>query len=141
MLSGPTGAASAANGDGTCDNNEICVYKNATYVAPRSDFLYAYSNMDGGVIFHTYNYPSYCNTGTAAQLISCRLNDSITSAHNRSDHRSVRLFTNANYDGNFQTVHILTAPSVVTYNDQISSECWNDAGVSLGTDVDCTFSN
>lgn len=29
----------------------------------------------------------------------------------------------------------------VQYNDQISSECWNDGGVPYSVDPSCTFSN
>jgi hypothetical protein len=47
----------AAVNDGYCDNNEVCVYKNANLVTPRSDFLY-YDDMHGGLDFHTSNSDS-----------------------------------------------------------------------------------
>lgn len=93
----------AAQNDGHCNNNEVCVYKDANLGTPRSDFLYYYDDMDGGFYFHTYNYPSECNTYAS---FSCRLNDSISSVDSWSDHRSVRVFTDAHYDGASQTVHI-----------------------------------
>lgn len=129
----------AALNDGYCDNNEVCVYKDANFGTPRSDFLYYYDDMDGGINFHTYNYPSSCNT--IPGWWDCRLNDSISSVQNLSDHRSVRIFTDAHYDGNFQTIGIYGSASQVTYNDQTSSECWNDGGIPYATDPDCAFSN
>ncbi len=94
--------------------------------------------MDGGLYFHTYNYPSECNSWAA---FSCRLNDSISSVQNLSDHRSVRIFTDVDCDGNYQKIGIYGSVSQVTYNDQTSSECWNDGGIHPATDPDCTFSN
>lgn len=55
----------AAQNDGYCDNNEVCVYKDANFGTPRSDFLYYYDDMDGGINFHTYNSPSSCNMSMA----------------------------------------------------------------------------
>ena len=128
----------AAQNDGYCNNNEICVYKDANLGTPRSDFLYNYDDMDGGLSFHTYNYPSECNTYL---IFSCRLNDSISSVDSWSDHRSIRIFTDAHYDGGYQTIHIYGRLNQVYYNDQTSSECWNDGGVPYNVDPDCTFSN
>ncbi len=124
--------------DGYCDNNEVCVYKDANLGIPRSDFLYYYDDMDGGFYFHTYNYPSSCNTYDA---FNCRLNDSISSVDSWSDHRSVRIFTDAHYDGYYQTIYIYGRVMQVQYNDQTSSECWNDGGIPYAVDPDCTFSN
>ncbi len=124
--------------DGYCDNNEVCVYKDANFGIPRSDFLYYYDDMDGGLYFHTYNYPPECNSWRS---FFCRLNDSISSVRNLSDHRSVRLFTDAHYDGYYQTIGPNMSVSQVRFNDQTSSECWNDGGVSYATDPDCTFPN
>ena len=129
----------AALNDGYCDNNEVCVYKEANLGTPRSDFLYYYDDMDGGINFHTYNYPSSCNT--IPGLWDCRLNDSISSVDSWSDHRSNRILTDAHYDGNYQTISIYGRVMQVQYNDQTSSECWNDGGIPYAVDPDCTFSN
>lgn len=131
-------AASAGTNDGICNSNEVCVFKDTNYGNPRSDFLYNYADMNGGIVFHTYNYPASCNL---TAVLSCRLNDSISSISNLSDHRSIRFFTDANYDGNSQKVVLLHAVPTVTYNDQYSSECWNDGGVPPSVDPDCTFPN
>jgi hypothetical protein len=128
----------AALNDGYCNNNEVCVYHDANLGTPRSDFLYNYDDMDGGLDFHTYNYPPECNTYL---IFYCRLNDSISSVDSWSDHRSIRIFTNAHYDGQYQTIHIYGRVNQVQYNDQTSSECWNDGGVPYNVDPDCTFSN
>jgi|BarGraNGADG00212_1021973.scaffolds.fasta_scaffold08209_5 hypothetical protein len=129
----------AADYDGYCDNNEVCVYKDANLGTPRSDFLYYYPDMDGGINFHTYNYPSSCNT--IPGWWDCRLNDSISSVDSWSDHRSIRIFTDAYYDGNYQTIRIYGRVMQVQYNDQTSSDCWNDGGITYAVDPDCTFSN
>lgn len=129
----------AAENDGYCDNNEVCVYMHANLGTPRSDFLYYYDDMDGGFYFHTYNYPSSCNSYPDGW--NCRLNDTISSVSSWSDHRSVRIFTDAHYDGNYQTIGIYGTVNQVQYNDQTSSECWNDGGIPQATDPDCTFSN
>ncbi len=128
----------AATNDGYCNNNEVCVYKDANLGTPRSDFLYYYDDMDGGLYFHTYNYPPECNTWAA---FGCRLNDSISSVDSWSDHRSIRIFTDAHYDGSYQTLRIYGRVMQVAYNDQTSSECWNDGGIPSSIDADCTFSN
>lgn len=135
----PPQPVSAAETDGYCENNEVCVYMNANFVTPRSDFTYYYPDMDGGFDFHTYNYPSSCNEFPGAW--NCRRNDTISSVQNLSDHRSVCIFTDAYYDGNFQKIGIYGSASQVTYNDQTSSECWNDGGITYAEDPDCTFSN
>lgn len=140
LIISPPSAASAANADGVCNTNEVCVYKNSYLGTPRSDFQFNYPDMNGGLAFHTYNYPDYCNTDPF-QFNNCRLNDSISSIDSWSDHRSVRFFTDAYYDGARQTVYIYGRANVVTYNDQYSSECWNDGGVPYSEDPDCTFSN
>jgi len=124
--------------DGYCDYNEVCVYKDANFGVPRSDFRYFYDDMDGGLYFHTYNYPPECNSWMA---FFCRLNDSISSVQNLSDHRSVRIFTDAHYDGYYQTIGRYWSVSQVMFNDQTSSECWNDTGVPPSVDPDCTFAN
>ena len=129
----------AALYDGYCNNNEVCVYKDHNLGTPRSDFLYYYDDMDGGINFHTYNYPSSCNT--IPGWWDCRLNDSISSVDSWSDHRSIRIFTDAHYDGSYQTIHIYGRVMQVAYNDQTSSECWNDGGIPYAVDPDCTFSN
>jgi hypothetical protein len=128
----------AADNDGYCDNNEVCVYKNANLYTPRSDFRLYYDDMHGGLDFHTYNYPPECNTYA---IFDCRLNDSISSVDSWSDHRSLRIFTDAQFDGAFQTIHIYGRVMQVQYNDQTSSLCWNDGGVPYAVDPDCTFSN
>jgi hypothetical protein len=138
LVLGPSVAAMAGQNDGYCDNNEVCVYSNANLGTPRSDFLYYYDDMSGGVDFHTYNYPSSCNN---LFIFYCRLNDSISSVDSWSDHRSIRIFTDAHYDGAYQKIGIYGRVNQVIYNDQTSSECWNDGGISYSTDPDCTFSN
>lgn len=133
-------AATAGTNDGACDTNEVCVYKNSNLGTPRSDFLYYYADMDGGLSFHTYNYPSACNTDPLT-IPTCRLNDSISSVDSWSDHRSLRIFTDANYDGYSQKIGIYGRSNLVTYNDQTSSLCWNDGGVPSSVDTDCQFAN
>jgi hypothetical protein len=128
----------AAQNDGYCNNNEVCFYHDANLGTPRTDIYYYYDDMDGGIDFHTYNYPPECNTYL---IFYCRLNDSISSVDSFSDHRSVRIFTDAHYDGYFQKIGILGRLNQVYYNDQTSSSCWNDGGVPYSTDPDCSFSN
>ena len=85
---------------------------------------------------HTYNNPESCNQWNALAY-QCDLNDTISSVKNTSTYRSLRVYNNANYSGGYQTLYIGQRDSQVTYNDQISSECWNyNATVSA-----CKFSN
>ena len=135
----PQQVGAAWYSDGYCDNNEVCVYKDANLGTPRSDFLYYYDDMDGGINFHTYNYPSSCNS--IPGWWDCRLNDSISSVDSWSDYRSLRIFTDPHYDGFYQSVRIYARVMQVWYNDQTSSECWNDGGIPYALDPDCTFSN
>jgi hypothetical protein len=138
LIISPPLSASAANGDGYCNSNEVCVYRNSNLGTPRSDFQYNYADMNGGFFFHTYNYPDACNTDPAA-FPYCRLNDSISSIDSWSTTRSIRFFADAFYDGARQTVPIYGRSNQVTYNDQYSSECWNDGAVAYSVDHDCTF--
>jgi hypothetical protein len=130
--------ANAALYDGNCNANEVCVYRDVYRGTPRSDFLYNYEDMDGGLSFHTFNYPSSCNN---VQIFSCRLNDSISSIDSYSTTRSIRFFTDKHYDGYYQRVGLYGYAGTVSYDNQYSSECWNDGGVPYAVDPSCTFAN
>jgi hypothetical protein len=132
--------AQAAQYDGNCNTNEVCVYKNPYRGTPRSDFFYNYEDMDGGLSFHTYNFPSSCNTDPLV-VFSCRLNDSISSIDSYSTTRSIRFFTDKHYDGYYQKVGLYGYAGTVIYDNQYSSECWNDGGVPYAIDPSCTFAN
>lgn len=136
----------AANADGhTCSSNNACFYNSAGYAADPPDGLGVtnpwgavagnYLNLDGGAIPHTYNNPDVCNN-THSFYYACNENDTISSVKNTSSTRYVRFYNNGSYSGGFQTIFPLTSSPQVTYNDQISSFCWNDgtAGVSA-----CSF--
>lgn len=132
-----SGNSQATPYNGVCDDNEICVYKDANRGAYYSDFLYAYGDYGGCPDCHTYNSPPSCNTYRSAL---CLLNDSVSSMDSWSDHRKARFFTDKNWDGSSEIVGIYARVDQAKYNDRYSSHCWNDGGVSKSTDPDCTFS-
>ncbi|MFT4051910.1 MAG: hypothetical protein QM677_06625 [Microbacterium sp.] len=132
----------AANASGhSCSSGDVCVFNNASFDAdpegglgvtnPWSAFSGGYYNMSSWPSPHTYNNPDVCNNVYAFWAI-CNLNDTISAAKNKDSTYKVRLFNDAGYSGNYQTLRPLTSDSQVTYNDQISSECWNAGTV-------CTF--
>ena len=131
----PQGAL-AANGDGVCNTNEICVYKNANLVTPRSDFCCKYADYGGCPDCHTYNYPSSCNTWNA---INCLLNDTVSSMDSWDLRYKIRFFSDHYYDGVRETMVEYGRVLQARYNDAYSSHCWNDGEVSYSEDVDCTF--
>lgn len=118
----------------SCSTGDVCVFNNASFNAdppdgwgvtnPWSAFAGNYPNMHNWPSPHTYNNPDVCNN-THAFTAACNLNDTISAAKNRSSAYKVRLFNDANYSGGFQTLNALTSDTQVTYNDQISSLCWN----------------
>lgn len=141
-FSTPTAATASGH---KCSSDNICYYNNAGFAAdppdgsgvvnPWSAVDGNYPDLNGGASPHTYNNPDVCNN-VYAFYPPCNENDTISSVKNTSSGRKVRLYNNASYSGGFQTVGTLTNVSQVSYNDQISSFCWNDgsAGVSA-----CSF--
>lgn len=137
----------AANAAGhTCSSNNACFYNSAGFAADPPSGL-GVTNPWGAVAGnypnlyspypspHTYNNPDVCNN-THALYFACNENDTISSVKNTSSTRKLRFYNNASYSGGFQTISVLGNDNQVTYNDQISSFCWNDgtAGVSA-----CSF--
>lgn len=129
----------------TCSSNNVCYYNSAGFAAdppggagvvnPWGAVAGNYLNLNGYASPHTYNNPDVCNN-VYAFYPPCNENDTISSVKNTSSSRKLRLYNNASYSGGFQTIWTLSSDNLVTYNDQISSFCWNDgsAGVSA-----CSF--
>ncbi|WP_187645687.1 peptidase inhibitor family I36 protein [Streptomyces sp. TRM49041] len=112
-----TGSASAAQYNGICDAKEVCIYKH-TY-------------LNGPWIDHQYADPNYTNnTWTGGGYPSQGTNDEASSLDSWDTNWKVRFFTNAYYGGSWQTLGVYARANTVTYNDQYSSHCWNDGGVS-----------
>jgi len=100
-------------------------------VNPWSAINSNYANMYNFPSPHTYNNPDVCNNVWAG-LAACNINDTISSEKNRDASYSLRLYNDANFSGGFETLGPLNSVNRVTYNDQITSFCWNTGKV-------CTF--
>lgn len=119
----PASTAWAEPYNGECENNEVCVYKDADFNRPKFDFKYGYYDSGGCPDCHTYNSPITCNNIFSTK---CLLNDSVSSMHNLSSYRHVRFFTNKGYSGSSQTAYAGWRISQAGYNDGYSSHCWSD---------------
>lgn len=121
----------------SCDSGDACVFNNASFNAdppggwgvtnPWSAFNNRYYNMYNWPSPHTYNNPDVCNN-TMAGLAACNINDTISAVKNRDLTYKLRLFNDAGYSGNYQTLGAGIGTTQVTYNDQITSFCWNTGG-------------
>lgn len=125
----------AANAIGhTCVSGDVCFYNNASFNAdppnglgvtnPWSAISGNYYNMHNWPEPHTYNNPDVCNN-THALFAICNINDSVSAAKNKSTQKNVRLYTDAGYSGNYQTILRGSSTTQVTYNDQTSSIYWS----------------
>ncbi|MBA4865859.1 hypothetical protein H1V43_31850 [Streptomyces sp. PSKA54] len=117
LVLGGSGAASAAQFNGICESKEVCIYRN-TYLG-------------GAWIDHQYADPNYINnTYTGGGYPDVGTNDRTSSIDSWDQTWKVRFFVDAYYGGPRQTVGVYARLNTVEYNDQYSSHCWNDGGVS-----------